>query len=97
MGGLKRGATLRGRGVRLVHGRIEDEFWAIDGGFRLEEGKIWRQVETLMGKGASSIALAIAMRIRGDSGLENGFDLPRIRSDEKSSVYSVSPLVTCTG
>jgi hypothetical protein len=32
-------------GVRHVHGRIEDEFWGIVGGFRLEKSKISRYLE----------------------------------------------------
>jgi hypothetical protein len=38
----RKGERPFGGGMKHVHGRIEDEFWGIDGGFRLEKSRICR-------------------------------------------------------
>jgi hypothetical protein len=48
MGGyLGKGERPCGTGVRRVHFRMEDEFWGIDRGIKVEKRKIRRQLERL--------------------------------------------------
>jgi len=35
-----------GGAVRQAHGRIQDEYWGIDRGSKLEKSKIWRNHAT---------------------------------------------------